>query len=237
MRLRREKLEILKSTLGGAFGAAISGLMVGLVLGILLVVFRQTPVFESTTLILVLASLGSIAGLLAGVGISLGMTAMQSIGYRHSPYWSVIGAVLGGALIGGILHVIGVDTFQALFGQQLSEIAGAYEGAIIGLGLSLGYLAGGVTNHKRMLMRIAMAALGTMLAAILLTLIKGNLFSASIETIARSFVNSQINLQPLAKMFGESHYGQLSRLILGAAEGLLFGSGLTFGLEFSRKFR
>jgi DNA-binding winged helix-turn-helix (wHTH) protein len=237
VRLRREKLEILKNTLGGAFGASLSGLLVGLVLGVLLVVFRQTPVFESTTLILVLASLGCIAGLMAGIGISLGMSAMQSIGYRHSPYWSVIGAVLGGALIGGILHIIGVDTFQALFGQQLSEIAGAYEGAIIGLGLSLGYLAGGVTNHQRMWIRIAMASIGTMLAAIILTLIQGNLFSASIETIAKSFVNSQINLQPLAKVFGESHYGQLSRLILGAAEGFLFGGGLTFGLEISRKYR
>ena len=237
VRLRREKLEILKSTLGGAFGAAVSGLLVGLVLGILLVLFRQTPVFVSTTMILVLASLGCIAGLMTGIGISLGMSAMRSIGYRHSPYWSVAGAVLGGAFIGGILHLIGVDTFQALFGQRLSEIAGAYEGAIIGLGLSLGYLLGGIAVKRKIPTRIVLAALGTMLAAIVLTLIQGNLFSASIETIARSFVHSQINLQPLAKLFGETNYGQLSRLILGAAEGLLFGGGLTLGLEFSRKFR
>jgi DNA-binding winged helix-turn-helix (wHTH) protein len=235
IRLRRNKELIFKETLGGGIGAALSGLFVGILLGITLVFYRQAQVYESTTLLLVLSSLGTITGLLAGLGISFGMSAMRYIGYRHSRYWCVVGAILGGGLVGGISHIIGVDTLQALFGQDLSGIAGAYEGAFIGLGLSIGYFSGDLPGQGRPWIRVFTAALGAMLAAIFLTLIKGNLFSASIEIIAHSFVNSQINLQPLANLFGEAHFGQISRLILGAVEGFLFGGFLVLGMEFFRR--
>ena len=70
-----------------------------------------------------------------------------------------------------------------------------------------------------------------MLAAIILTLIEGNLFSASIESIARSFSDSQLKFEPLAELFGEAHFGRVSRLILGAFEGFLFGGLTLLGIE------
>jgi hypothetical protein len=231
VRVRRRKREILGRTLGGALGAALSGFLVGLFLGLTLAFYRQSTTYEATTLVLVLTSLGTVTGLLAGFGISFGMSSMRSIGYRHSPYWAIPGAMAGGALIGGFLNLIGVDILRALFGQDLSGLAGAYEVALIGLGLSLGYLLRKSGTSRINWWRILTAALGAMLAAILLNLIKGNLFSASIETIAHSFANSQINLQVLAKLFGEDHFGQISRLVLGAFEGFLFGGCLVLGME------
>jgi hypothetical protein len=183
------------------------------------------------TLLLALTSLGTIAGMLAGLGICLGMSSIQAVGYRHSPYWSIVGATVGGMLIGGLAHLIGVDTFLALFGQRLKGVAGAYEGGLIGLGLSVGRHIGLHWRiSKRWLIHL-LAAVGAMLAAILLTLIQGNLFSASIETIAHSFAQSQIKLETLSVLFGEAHFGEVSRLILGALEGFLFGCLLSLGYD------
>jgi DNA-binding winged helix-turn-helix (wHTH) protein len=231
IRLHRQKTRIWQQTTRGTAGAALAGLVVGGILGCLLIYFRQTPLYESITMLLALTSLGTIAGMLAGLGISLGMSSIQAIGYRHSPYWSIIGATLGGMLIGGLVHLIGVDTFLALFGQRLPKVAGAYEGGLIGLGLSVGRHFGlhRITGNRWL--THLLAALGAMLAAILLTLIQSNLFSASIETIAHSFSQSQIKLETLSILFGEAHFGQVSRLILGAVEGFLFGGFLSMGYD------
>jgi hypothetical protein len=231
VRLRRARFYILRQTIGGSLGAGFSGLLVGFSLGGILALYRELPAYESTTLILVLTSLGGIAGFLVGSGISLGMSTMRVISYRHHPYWTITGATLGGAVIGGILHLLGVDTFLALFGQKLSNIAGAYEGALVGLGLSLGAAAGNRYRNYSFWIPVLLAACGSMIAAILLTFIEGNLFSASIESIARSFANTQVKFDALAKLFGEANFGLVSRLILGAFEGFLFGGLTILGIE------
>ena len=83
---------------------------------------------------------------------------------------------------------------------------------------------------------LTVVAIMGMLAAILLTFIEGNLFSASIESIARSFANSQIQFEALANLFGEAYFGEISRLILGAFEGFMFGGFTILGIEiFARR--
>jgi Novel STAND NTPase 1 len=231
IRIHRQKKQIWLQTIGGTTGAALAGLSVGTILGMLLVYYRQTPLYESVTLLLALTSLGTIAGLLAGLGISLGMSSIQAIGYRHNPYWPILGAAVGGMLIGGVAHLIGVDTFLALFGQRLQGVAGAYEGGVIGLGLSIGRHIGLRLEKDSGWFTHLLSALGAMLAAVLLTLIQGNLFSASIETIAHCFAQSQIRLETVSVLFGEVHFGQISRLILAAVEGFVFGGFLSLGYD------
>jgi hypothetical protein len=70
-----------------------------------------------------------------------------------------------------------------------------------------------------------------MCAGILLMVIGGNLFSGSLEIVARSFADSQIRMDPLAPLFGEVHFGQTTQIILGAIEGLMFGAGTVGGME------
>jgi hypothetical protein len=233
IRLHRRWADIRRRTAGGAAGAGISGLLVGLALSIILSAFRQITAYESLTLMLVLSSLGALAGLTAGFGVSLGLTTVRAISYRHSPFWGIAGATLGGFVVGGIAHLLGVDILRAIFGQNLSQIAGAYEGAIIGFGLSAGYFLGLRDEKRKKWLSIVLAACGSMLAAIILTIIQGNLFSASLDVVARSFNESQIDLQPLARLFGEARFGTLSRMILAAIEGFLFGGFLGAGLNLS----
>ena len=70
-----------------------------------------------------------------------------------------------------------------------------------------------------------------MCAGILLTVIGGNLFSGSLEIVARSIADSQMSMDPLAPFFGEVHFGETTQIVFGAIEGLLFGAGMTSGIE------
>lgn len=235
VRILRARVDIIRQTGGGAVGGCVSGITVGLLLGIALALARHAPTFETTTTILVLMSLGAVAGTFGGFGVSLGIIMMQNISYRHSHYWSVIGGALGGFIIGGLLYILEVDIFRTLLGQHLSGVTGAFEGLLIGATLGLGRIAGEQFNPQRKRFKIVGAAFGSMVGAILLTSIEGNLFSGSIEIIARSFSKSQLNLQPVASLFGEVYFGKISRIVLGAMEGFLFGGFMTVGMEMFRK--
>ncbi len=236
VRLRRDQLSILKEVVAGTTGAAFSGLVVGLLLSLALIYFRVASPFEVAPVILVLTGLGTFAGAAGGWGIALGMSAVSHVTYRHSHWWQIFGGALGGAGIGAFIHLLGVDTLRTLFGQNLSEISGALEGTVIGLSIPLGAaLANFGSKRQHSWRKILGAAFGSMCAAVILIFTEGNLFSGSIEIIARSFSNSQINLDPLATLFGEVHFGELSKIILAGFEGLLFGGFLMAGLELIKR--
>jgi hypothetical protein len=189
---------------------------------------------EATSDFLVLMSLGLLAGAFSGFGVSLGITAVQNIAYRHSHWWTVGGGAIGGAAIGGVVNFLGLDILRALFGQELSGITGAFEGLIMGIGLASGLALAERNSTTGVWRKILFAALGAMCSAIILTSIQGNLFSGSIDIIARSFSQSQLNLQKISAVNGETMFSRFSRIVLGGLEGLLFGSFTTAGMVFFR---
>jgi hypothetical protein len=232
VRLRRGGADIVSRAAGGTLGGAISGMTGGLMLGAGLSMARQATALEAMQLLLVLISLGFFIGAIGGAGISLGMIAAAHVAYRHSKWWSVVGGAAGGAVVGGITKLLGVDIIRALFGRSPEGLTGAIEGACLGVGLSLGAVL--VTWRRpgvRAWQKILGSSLGAMCAGILLTAIGGNLFSASLEIVARLFADSQLRLDTLGQMFGEGNFGQTTQIILGAIEGLLFGMGVTLGVE------
>ncbi len=236
VRLRRDGREIVHQALGGMFGGVASGFFGGLLLGVLLSMARHASAVETLSFVLVLVSMGTFIGAIGGMGVSIGMIAALHITYRHSRWWSVAGGTAGGALIGGSSKLLGVDTLKALFGQNPTGLTGAFEGAVIGAGVSLGaILAAQIFGESRAWQRVVGASLGAMCAGILLTVIGGNLFSGSLEIVARSFADSQIRMDPLAPFFGEGHFGQTTQIVMGALEGLLFGAGLSLGIETRKK--
>jgi hypothetical protein len=233
VRLRRNGNEIVRQGVSGTLGGAVSGILGGFMLGLALAVARHATALEATSLMLVLVCLGLLISGLGSFGVSFGMVVAAHITYRHSRWWSVIGGAAGGAVIGWSAHLIGVDTLQALFGQSPTEITGAFEGGVIGAGVSLGaVLTGRLLNGPRSWQRLMGAALGGLVAGVLLTIIGGNLFSASLEVIARSFANSQFRMEPLASFFGEGQFGRTTQIALGAIEAMLFGGCLVGGMEF-----
>ena len=238
VRLRRSAQEIVKQTVGGTLGGAVSGVVGGLMLGLGLSMAQDSPALDTISLTLVLISMGAFIGAIGGMGVSLGMIVLAHLAYRHSRWWSVVGGIAGGVVVGGSSKLLGVDALRALFGQSPTGLTGAFEGAVIGAGVALGavlsieWIARARTWHK-----VLGASLGAMCAGVVLTVIGGNLFSGSLEIVARSFADSQVRLEPLAPFFGEVHFGQTTQIIFGAIEGLLFGAGMTAGIEaFARAY-
>ncbi len=234
VRLRRDGAEIVRSGIGGLLGGAASGIAGGVILGTGLGIVRESLPLEAANLVLVLATLGFFIGAIGGLGVSFGMISAVHIAYRHSKWWSVVGGAAGGAVVGGSTKLLGVDTVRALFGQSPTGITGAFEGAVIGASLSLGVvLAATLIRRSRPWQRVLAASIGAMCAGVLLTVIGGNLFSSSLEIVAKLFANSQIRMDPLAPLFGEVHFGQTTQIVMGAIEGLLFGAGVASGIEVS----
>jgi DNA-binding winged helix-turn-helix (wHTH) protein len=238
VRLRRNAHEIIKQTVGGTLGGAVSGIVGGLMLGLGLSMAQRSAALDTISLTLVLISMGAFIGAIGGMGVSLGMIVLSHLAYRHSRWWSVVGGTAGGVVVGGSSKLLGVDTLRALFGQSPTGLTGAFEGAVIGAGVALGavlsieWIGRARTWHK-----VLGASLGAMCAGVVLTVIGGNLFSGSLEIVARSFADSQMRLEPLAPFFGEVHFGQTTQIIFGAIEGLIFGAGMTAGIEaFARAY-
>src|ERR1041384_170980 len=235
-RVRRDGAGVFRNGNGGMPGGAASGLPGGIILGSGLGIAREASPLEGAELVLVLVTLGFFIGAVGGLGVTAGMISLGHVAYRHSKWWSVVGGVAGGALVGGSTKLLGVDTVRALFGQSPTGITGAFEGAVIGAGLSLGIvIATIVIRHSRSWHRVVAAALGAMCGGMLLTVIGGNLFSASLEIVARMFANSQIRMDPLAPLFGEVRFGETTQIVMGALEGLLFGAGVASGIEMSSR--
>lgn len=220
---------VARQGVGGAAGGAVSGVVGGLVLGGGLAMARHAPAQEAVSLLFVVIGLGVFIGAAGGLGVGVGMAAARRLFPQHRG-WSVVGGAVGGAMVGGVAQVFGVDALRALFGHRLTGITGAFEGAIMGFGTALGVALAGDEGTPPW-RRIAGAAAGAMCAAVLLSLTGGTLFSGSLEILARSFSDSQIGMDPLAALFGEAHFGRVTQVVLGAFEGLMFGGGMVGGME------
>lgn len=232
VRLRRDWHEIVREGLGGTLGGASAGLVGGMLLGAGLAASRQSDVVDAVSLSLVLLSLGAVVGAAAGFGVSFGLSAALRITYRHSRWWSVVGGGTGGAAVGAVANLLGVDTLKALFGQKPVGMTGAFEGLVIGSAVSLGaVLIDRLVASARPWQKILGAGLCGLVAGVLLAAAGGSLFTASLEILSRSFTDSQLRMDGLASMFGEVQFGRTTKLFLGAIEGLVFGCGVTGGIN------
>jgi hypothetical protein len=64
----------------------------------------------------------------------------------------------------------------------------------------------------------------------LLTVADGHLVGSSLDAMAAAFDGSDVGLAPLARLLGEQELRPVTRALIGAFEGLLFGAALAFGL-------
>ncbi len=241
MRLQQGGIDIMQQGIGGTFGGAVSGLFGGLLLGTALAAVSSGLTSEALTPIFVLAGLGLFGGAFGGAGVSFGMVALRRVSGKFSRWLGVLGGALGGGMVGAAFNLYSSDTIQTLFGRQPAGLTGGLEGAFIGAGVALGpvvtYYLARRPGQWRSLLYIVFGALGGMIASIVLTVMGGSMFTASLETLRQSFDASQIRLETIATIFGEGEFGRTTQVALGALEGLLFGGGVTAGIEIFTRSR
>ena len=217
---------------GGAAAGAIAGLLGGLVL-------RFGPGSTAGDSVLaVLPVLGTAAGGVAAAGVGAGLAAAEAAFRAQRRLALAAAGALSGLAIGAAAHFLGRLVLEGLFGRELSPLAGAVEGLVLGGAVGLGYglatptAEGGMaTPHGRARLRVALlAGLACALAAGLLGWSGRFLGAMSLDVMAQSFPGSQVGLAPLARLLGEQEPGVVTRVAIGAFEGLMFGSGLTAGL-------
>jgi hypothetical protein len=76
----------------------------------------------------------------------------------------------------------------------------------------------------------SVAGLTCALAGLLLALADRHLVAASLDLLADRFYGSTVGLTPIARALGEGDLRPVTRAVVSAFEGLLFGSGLVLGL-------
>jgi DNA-binding winged helix-turn-helix (wHTH) protein len=217
---------------GGALAGALAGLLGGLVL-------RFGPGSGANqSVLLALPLVGLIVGGLGATGVGAGLAAAEAVFRAWRRTSLALGGALGGGVIGAVAHLVGRWTLEGLFGQDLSPLAGGVEGLVIGAAAGTGYglatptAEGGMATPRgtqRLLVAVA-TGLACAAAAGLLGWSGSYLGAMSLDLMGQSFPGSQVGLEPLARLLGEPSPGPLTRIAISTFEGLMFGTGLAFGL-------
>jgi DNA-binding winged helix-turn-helix (wHTH) protein len=236
MRLRRALRLAGRRWTGASAGGATAGLVGGALGAIALVLAPQSE--AHVNVVVPLALVGAAVGGLGAAGVGAGLAMAESLARSLRGLALVALGALGGAVVGFAAHVIGRWTLAALFGQDRWMVGGGLEGLGLGAAAGLGYALttprpeGGMAAPRggERVRAALVAGLCCALAGIALTWAGRSLAGASLNAMARAFQGSQVGLNPLARLVGEREMGPLTRTVMAAYEGLLFGIGLILGL-------
>lgn len=201
--------------LAGALGGAGAGLVGGAIYGLIAGAGNDAalPIF------LVMLTITASVALLGALGVSLGMAAASRIagaGWR----FSIIGAAIGGFLVGEIFHRLASGSFSLLVGRVHDDFTAGPEGLLLGGAIAAGARLGAARNMR--FAALGAAATGAAAGAII-AMLDGKLMAASLAALARDFHGSQLSLG----LFGQlSAAGSWMNVPMAAAEGALLGAAM-----------
>jgi hypothetical protein len=236
LRLHRAARVAAERWTAASAGGAVAGLAAGGLGGVALCLSpgSHTPV----TAVVVLALLGALIGGVGAAGVGAGLAAAEAVARSFRGLTLVGLGALGGGTVGALSHLLGRWTLEGVFGHELSLLGGGFEGVVLGAAAGLGYAlatpraeGGMATPHGSARWAAAgLTGLACAAGAVAVTWSGGHLGGVSIDFIARQFQGSQVGLAPLAHLFGEADLGPITRTVLSAYEGGVFGLGLALGL-------
>ena len=231
----RAWLPVLQLGAAGTIGAGLSGLIGGLIYGFGGAAQPLAPGMGAASVLLVLVSLSIAVALIGGAGVAFGIAA-AGLASRDSWTWPILGGAAGGLVVGAAVKLLGLDAFTLLFGQSPGDITGAAEGALLGAGVGLGARAAMGSAGVRSLGRgVALAAAAGGAAGLAITLLGGRLMAGSLALVADRFPSSQLRLDQIGALFGETGFGPRSALATGVLEGALFAAGIVVAMMLTRR--
>ncbi|WP_440999910.1 winged helix-turn-helix domain-containing protein [Fodinibius sp. SL11] len=207
----------------GTTGGVLAGLLGGLVYGFGLAYAPGDTGMGVISMLLVLIALNIIIGGMGGLGVSSGM-AIAIVSTNGEKIWTVIGAAVGGLVIGGLAKLLGVDAFTLLFGMSPEGITGGLEGAALGAAVGIGVTIGGGFDSPRSIRPVVAAASASGIAGVLISMAGGRLMSGSLDLLTGSFTDSQLQFDAFGRFFGEPNFGFITETVLAGVEGFLFGA-------------
>jgi DNA-binding winged helix-turn-helix (wHTH) protein len=237
LRLRLAAREASNRWGAAALGGTVAGIGAGLAGGAALWLVPESE--AGSNVVVALAVVGALAGALGASGVGAGLAAAEVIARSRRATALVACGALGGALSGIAAHLITKAVLAGVFGREVSDLAGWLEGLVLGGAAGLGYamstarMPGGGLAGPRGRARgraVLAAALTTALAAAGLAAGGFHLVASTLDVMALAFDGSDVGLAPLARLLGEEDLKPVTRTLISAFEGLLFGAGLTFGL-------
>ena len=236
LRMRRAAGLARRRWMAAAAGGAAAGAIAGFI-GSLVLRFGPGPTADNGVLA-VLPLLGMVVGGIAAAGVGAGLAAAEAAFRGQRRLALAVAGASSGLAVGAAAHLVGRLVLEGLFGRDLSPLAGAVEGLVLGGAVGLGYglatptAEGGMaTPHGLDRVRVALlTGLSCALGAAILGWSGRALGAMSLDFMAQSFPGSQVGLGPLARLLGEQEPGAVTRVAISAFEGLMFGSGLSAGL-------
>jgi DNA-binding winged helix-turn-helix (wHTH) protein len=222
----------------GALGGIVAGIAGGLTLWL-------TPTSgASPESALALSALGALSGAVGAGGIGAGLAAAEVLARSRRGLALAVCGGLAGGLIAVIAHLVVRALLNGLLGVDGVTIPGLFEGVVIGGGAGLAYgvatrqpPGGGVAapSGPRRLAVAAIVGLGTAGAGAALAALDRTLVGGLINEVARASPNAQLVLAPLGRLIGEPDFGRVTRILVGALEGGVFGFALAWGLTIRPK--
>ncbi len=222
--------------LAGISGAALAGLLAGLVGGVIL---RFGPGATATDAVIAALPLIGVAIAATGAaGVGLGITFAEVVFRKMRRTAVSIGGAFGGGLTAAIAHSLASTLLASLFGLELSASAGGLEGLVIGGAAAAGYAHSTIAREGGMATPQGSARVRVVLVTGLTCAVGAGLLgwqgsylgALSLDLVAAVFPESQVALDPLARLLGEIQPGPITRVCVSAWEGLMFGLGIALGL-------
>jgi len=239
LRLRRAARIVAGRWVAASVGAGLAGAAAGAVGGLILAALPGSA--APVALAAVLAVIGWCCGAAGGAGVAAGLSIAEAVTRSQRTLAVVTGAAIGGGVVGFAVEWLGGAALASLVGVSV-EVGGGVEGLVIGAAAGFGYavatarIEGGLPAPRggaraRM---AALTAVACVVAALLLTAAGRPLVGGTIHAIAQASAGSKATLNPLGRLVGESSFGPVSRAVIAAGEGAVFGLGLALGLSHRR---
>lgn len=217
----------------GAIGGAVAGACGGLAL-------TMSPVSSARPgSSLALGTIGAVAGGLGAAGIGAGLASAEVLARSHRGLALVGCGAAAGGLVAGAARLLLDALLSGLFGLALPALPGALEGVALGAAAGAGYAlttrqpAGGGLAAPTGWRRLGSAlTVGLCCAATAAGLARTDslLVGGLVHEIARRSQDASLVLAPLGRLIGEPGFGPVTRTLLAALEGGLFGTALCWGL-------
>jgi DNA-binding winged helix-turn-helix (wHTH) protein len=219
---------------GGTLGGGVAGLLGGTFYGFAATSHPLQPGMGAMSVLLVMICLTILLALIGGAGVSFGIAAAGGFAKRPFGAWSIVGGALGGALVGAMTKLLGIDAFNLLLGQSPGNVTGGPEGALLGGAVGMGAWLGCRGSGSLRKAVATAAALGAT-AGMTIVLLGGRLMGGSLDLLGRSLDGSRMRLDQLGALVGEDGFGPRAQLITAALEGALFGGCVVAAMILARR--